>query len=117
MSTKSLRAVSRCLFLVSALAAVPAFASDDAGARMGATRTVSGTEDFVGPGGVAASAGAVRATRIVSGTEDFVGPGGAAASASAVRATRIVSGTEDFIGPGGAAASAGAVGATLSLLQ
>ena len=86
MSTKSLRAIPCCLLLVSALATVPAFASDNAGAGMGATRTVSGTEDFVGPGGAAASADAVRATRIVSGTEDFVGPGGAAASAGAVRA-------------------------------
>ncbi len=105
MITKSLQGASCCLLLVSAFATVPTFASDDAGAGMGATRIVSGTEDFVGPGGAAVSGGAMGATRIVSGTEDFVGPGGAAVSGGAMGTMRNVSGTEDFVGPGGAAVS------------
>jgi hypothetical protein len=117
MSIRSLKGASCCLLVASVFATVPAFASDDAGAAMGATRIVSGTEGFIGPGGAALRGGAMGGTRIVSGTEDFVGPGGAALSARSMGTTRVVSGTEDFVGPGGAALSAGATGTTLSFLQ
>lgn len=104
MNTKSFRGVPCLLLLAATFAAVPAFAASAVGAgTSGATRIVSGTEDFVGPGGAVATGGA---TRIVSGTEDFVGPGGAAATGSV---TRIASGTEDFVGPGGAAISGAAL--------
>lgn len=83
MKTKSVRGIPCFLFVVSALATAPAFASADPGAGMGGTRIVSGTEDFVGPGGATVSGGALGATRIVSGTEDFVGPGGAAVGGGA----------------------------------
>jgi hypothetical protein len=83
MNTKSLRGVPCLLLLAATFVAVPAFAASAVGAgTSGATRIVSGTEDFVGPGGAAATGGA---TRIVSGTEDFVGPGGAVISGAALQ--------------------------------
>ncbi len=83
MNTKSFRGVPCLLLLAATFAAVPAFAASAVGAGpSGATRIVSGTEDFVGPGGAAATG---SATRIVSGTEDFVGPGGAVISGAALQ--------------------------------
>ena len=61
MNTKSLRRVPCLLLLAATFVAVPAFAASAVGAgTSGATRIVSGTEDFVGPGGAVISGAALQ---------------------------------------------------------
>lgn len=61
MNAKSFRGVPCLLLLAATFAAVPAFAASAVGAgTSGATRIVSGTEDFVGPGGAAISGAALK---------------------------------------------------------